>query len=79
MTQPTEVSNSELLASTIQNHLRDGGVVYVVTYLRCTRYTSKHAAWFTASKIPTDSGVYVQSGKRKLYVFPQSIKFGEVA
>jgi len=49
------------MATEINTHLENGGVVQVTTYLKSTLYTKKHAGWFTMG----GENLYVNHGKGK--------------
>jgi hypothetical protein len=70
---------SESLHDRIRVHLLSDGAVMVATYTKATIYRQKHVAMFTPSKRETDTGVYVQHGKRRDYVDPQYIRFGKMS
>lgn len=60
----------------IQQHLtQPDAVVVVSTFSKATQYTSKHAAWFTQPTRADETGVYVRSGRGRVYVFPQYVRF----
>ena len=59
----------------IQEHLVAGGEVLIATHTRATLYQAKHAGFFFKPKNVKEKGVYVQSGKKKVYVFPYYIRF----
>jgi hypothetical protein len=61
----------------IQQHLSEpDAVIVVATYSKATEYSAKHAAWFTAPTRAGETGVYVRSGRGRVYVFPQYVRFG---
>lgn len=55
---------------------KPNGRVVVSTYTKQTVYGPKHLPMFSANE--REQGVYVQRGKRRDYVFPQYVFFGEV-
>lgn len=63
------------LADRINAHLEGGGVIRVATYARCTYYEPNHAGWFSAGD-PRDGGVWVRSGRKRVYVMPEYVAFG---
>lgn len=68
----------ETLANEINNHLSDGGLVQVTTYLRSTLYKSQHAGMFFVKNgnlnVKHGKGVNCLSVKDTLLV---GIRFGK--
>lgn len=73
------MENEEHIYDRIQKWLSSGPnkVVQVRTMTRATEYKPKHKDYFFKPKKDGDSGVYVQNGNKKVYVFPDLIHFGE--
>lgn len=67
---------SQELHSKIVEHLAASpkNVVVLQTTYRVTIYKPKHAELFRPSQRKTDTGVYVQHGKRAEYVFPEYLR-----
>ena len=55
-------------AKEINEHLGNGGVFQVTTYMKSVLYTQKHAGYF----LEKNGSLYVQHGKRQL-----QLSFGE--
>jgi hypothetical protein len=74
------MTQSQQLAEKINTHLLNDGTVQFATAYTAMLLTRKHFGIVVASSRPTDSGVYVKSGKRSIYWLPQTISFiGEAA
>jgi predicted secreted protein len=73
VTPSSSASRSQLLLDRILAAFAAGRRVRIATYTRCTEFQPKHAGLFKASSRETDSGVYVQFGRRWLYVVPSTV------
>ena len=61
----------QLRLEEIQAHLKQGGYVMTVTYLKAIQYGPKHLDWFSA----TDNGLYVRQGKSRVCLNFTNIRF----
>lgn len=56
----------------IQEHLRSGGIVQVLSYTRATHLDKRHVDYLKA----TDSGLYMRSGRKWVCINFNPIRFG---
>jgi hypothetical protein len=72
-----DMTNSEQLAEKIKNHLTNGGAVRFATCYRATILKAKHIACVEGSKLAADNGVYVRSGKSRVFWMESYIAFSK--
>ena len=73
------MTQSERLLKHITDHLsQPNNIVQVGTSTRSTLYRAKHIGWFSASTRADDRGVWVNAGNSKVYVLPETLRFGHI-
>jgi hypothetical protein len=65
------------MSEKIKIHLKSGGVVRFGTCYRATILTAKHVACVEGSKLANDNGVYIRSGKSRVFWMASYIAFSK--